>query len=50
MENKQTNEADEKLLSELDSRGRELIKRVMEQHPELTVAEAIEHCREMGGL
>lgn len=52
MENKQTETAEEreKLLSQLDERGRDLIERILEHHPELTAAEAIEHCREMGGL
>jgi hypothetical protein len=50
MADKQISEADQKLLDELDQKGRDLVKRVMDQHPELTVAEAIEHCQEMGGL
>jgi hypothetical protein len=34
----------------LDAKGRDLIERILAQHPELTAAEAIEHTREMGGL
>jgi hypothetical protein len=30
--------------------GRALIEDILAQHPGLTAAEAIEHCREMGGL
>jgi hypothetical protein len=46
----ETPEQREKLLSELDPKGRDLIERIMAQHPGLTAAEAIEHTREMGGL
>jgi hypothetical protein len=46
----ETLEQREKLLSELDSRGRDLIERLLDQHPELTAAEAIEYAREAGGL
>lgn len=40
----------ERLLSQLDARGRNLIENILAQHPELTAEEAIEHAREMGGL
>lgn len=53
MDNKQTIETPEereKLLSQLDAKGRRLIEDILAQHPELTAAEAIEHVREMGGL
>jgi hypothetical protein len=53
MENKQTTETPEereKLLSQLDPRGRKLIEDILNQHAELTAAEAIEHAQEMGGL
>lgn len=46
----ETPEQREKLLSALDPRGRDLIERILDQHPGLTAAEAIEHCKEMGGL
>ena len=46
----ETPEEREKLLSELDAKGRDLIERILDQHPGLTAAEAIEHTREMGGL
>lgn len=56
MENKQTIEPEEtpeereKLLAQLDERGRKLIESILEDNPALTAAEAIEHVREMGGL
>jgi hypothetical protein len=53
MTDKQTTETPderEQLLSQLDAKGRSLVERVLEQHPELTTAAAIEHIQEMGGL
>jgi hypothetical protein len=46
----ETPEEREKLLSALKPRDRDLIERILDQHPELTVAEAIEHADEAGGL
>lgn len=46
----ETPEQREKLLSALRPNKRDLIERIMDQHPELTAAEAIEHTRAMGGL
>lgn len=46
----ETQEQREKLLSALKPRDRELIEDLIDQHPGLTAAEAIEHCSEMGGL
>ena len=40
----------ERLLSTLDERGRDLIERIMAQHPKLTAAKAIEHTTAFGGL
>ncbi len=49
-EPEETPEQRELLLSQLDARGRELIERLLEQHPQATAAELIQYCREMGGL
>jgi hypothetical protein len=46
----ETPEQREKLLSALDPKGRKLIEDILDQHPGLTAAEAIEHTRAMGGL
>lgn len=46
----ETLEVREKLLSALKPSERELIKRLMDQHPLLTMAEAIERTAEMGGI
>jgi hypothetical protein len=46
----ETPEAREKLLNALKPRDRDLIERIMDQHPGLTAAEAIEHTDAFGGL
>jgi len=45
-----TDSHDERVLSKYSARDRKLIEDVMEQHPGLTVAEAIEALTSGGGL